>query len=208
MQFLLDNAIAVLVAGAILLTIFGVRLRGQEASIDVARYYDARHGTQALVAFVEQDFNNVGAGMLNPTFAIKKIDTTSATRVFEFYARTDPAVPDSQVVAYSWKEEGSVELKDKSTVPTYKVTRTVDGVVSGSSFDSVTHFGITLYNDSLNVISSAAQLPRTRRIDVMITAVSGLGAGETVEQVRWYRRIRPANLFRLEGGSVMVPAGP
>ena len=206
MHLLLDHAVAFLVAAAILFTIVGLQLRGQRAAIDTSQYYNSKEGAQALLELVEQDFHNLGAGMLDPSRAILPVGAQS----FQFYGQTDLSVPDSQLVSYTWTETGTVSL-ESGEVDTYRVTRTVDGAATATSFDSVTDFSITLRDEDLLVITddtNPAQLARTRRIDVSATAVSQFGVGETIEETRWFRNIRPANLSRLYGGSLTIGSGP
>src|SRR5690606_7021076 len=189
MQVMIDHALAFLIAGAIIFTLAGLALRRQNAAIDSTQYYNAKQATHALVEMIEQDLANIGAGMVEPIGAIENHTAES----FRFRAQIDRGVAGWQVVEYSWEELGSVSLADGQK-PTYRVTRYVGGTPTGSSFDGITEFDITLRDHFLVEVTNPAQYDLVRRIDVSVAAVSQLGVAETIEETHWTRAIRPLNL--------------
>jgi hypothetical protein len=193
MQLLLDHLASVAIAGLVLLAILALQIRGNDVSTGATQYYNTKTRMLSLAEMVERDFTNIGSGVDSVQYAITSLDTTSATRRFVFLARVDTADASPHIVTYEWSATGNATLKD-TVATTYTVKRMIDGVTSGQSVDSVTSFGIELFNDSGLQITT--NYPNTRVINVAVTSVSTLGINSKMEQSRWNKSFRPMNLTR------------
>jgi Tfp pilus assembly protein PilE len=193
MQLLLDHLASVAIAGLFLLAVLALQTRGNDASIEATQFNNTKTRMLSLAAMVERDFTNIGSGVDSVAYAITSLDTTSATRRFVFLARTDTADAAAHTVTYEWEAAGSAQLTD-TTLATYTVKRIINGYTSGQSVDSVTSFGIKLFNSSgIQITTNYAD---TRFVNVSVTAVSTLGVMSELEQSRWNKSFRPINLTR------------
>ena len=196
MQFLIDHITSIVIGAVLILIVAGVQLRGQNSSVDATQYSAAKTRLLDLAQMMERDFSNIGAGVSTAAMAsaIQTFDTLSSTRVFAFYGRVDQADPDSHLIRYEWVPTDSVTLKNSQVVTTYQITRLVDGAYTASSLPTVTQVRIDLMDADSNAVGG--MYSNTRFVSVDITAVSPLGVGDEIEQPRWQRIFRPANLTR------------
>jgi hypothetical protein len=159
-----------------------------------------KSGLRLLVDMIEQDFANIGAGMLNPNLtaadaAVTLRGSESGYQVFRFRGLPSPTATATAVITYRWRADGTATLADGTTVTTLLVERLVDGTVTGSSFDNVTTFDIDLREDDLEPFDPATgDYDDIRYVDVDIAMVSPLGTDGIVEQTRWAKQFRPINL--------------
>ena len=182
------HIIGTMIAIMVFVILIGTQHAAQEASVDAAQYYMSKTRMLALVDLIERDFTNIGSGMQNVQDAIATLDTTSATRQFTFWARTDPASTDAQQISYQWTLTGTQEDD-----PHYEITRLVDGNPS-MSLNSMTEVVVRLFDENLNPV--VGNYPDTRRIYVGVrAAISDDGSG-SIEQTQWSSMFRPVNLTR------------
>jgi hypothetical protein len=224
MQWIIDNLAAFLIGTTILLILFVLQSRGQEAAMEALQFNTAKTDIHAAVAMLEQDLANAGAGLLVPSSGDPlvgvgvQIDTVSATRYLRFRGRTDRALPNVQCIEYRWqKDGGTVTLRSGAVVDTYQLERGTNATCPvppanfvAASSNTVTDFRVTLRNADLVPIYSAdpLALASTRRFDVKLKLVSVLerteydgpdatsGETELIDETRWERQIRPLNLQR------------
>ncbi len=200
MQLIFDHSVAFLLAAAIVFTLAGLALRGQNAAIESTQYYDARANSHALIELLEQDLLNLGGGIFDIN-VLPNVLSFPAGQKFSFVTLKNHASADTHRVEYKWEQVGTVALRD-TVKSTYRVTRTAGG--TKSTFDGVTEFNVTLRDRFLAPVTVAANVGHTRRIDVTLAIVSGLGVSETVEETHWNSAFRPLNLQRLEGNPIIV----
>lgn len=147
-------------------------------------------------------------------------DFSSATRYLEFcsvmgvMAHLDPATNRCDRVRYTWASTGSVTVRNESTpahdyvtVPVYRLDRTVNGTADGGSLATLTQVLFEPLDEAGDVVTDPANAARVRAVRVTLKAVSPLSSGYTstedaalaydVDQTRWSRTIRPANLARV-----------
>lgn len=196
MQFLIDHVASIFIGSILILIVAGLQLRTRNSSIDATQYGAAKTRLLDIVEMIEQDFSNIGSGVPTAAIAtsIQSFDTLSSTRVFEFLGRTGVADPSPHVIRYEWAPTGTATLNDGTSIPTYQITRRLDGAFSGESMSTITGVRIDLMDaDSVAV---GGLFANTRLVSVDITAVSPIGVGDAIEQPRWRRIFRPVNLTR------------
>lgn len=236
MQEWIGHIAAALFGGIILLLLAGVAWRGQHHAVSSAQYAAAKGSLLNLVEVMEEDFSNMGAGRRNNTLRDAagygafvddaSFHVTASPYSVRFYtwpdtaAAIDPAVDHTHNVEYRWTEADSLRIKGDSTglyhaVPAYSMTRYVNGVAAGTSFDTITALEVTLYDGAGAEVTPAAVaatptlLNSVRAVEVLLRAVSPLGGGKgydsdedaalryQVDETRFHRVYRPLNLARV-----------
>lgn len=194
MQEWIGYALAIVLAGIVLLILASLLVESDDVSVGATQFAAGKQVSLNTAAMIQADFRNIGANYPDYSFApdsaILSIDTTSSIKHFEFMAQVNPTEPPVPV-RYEWFQNGTVEV-DGTTVPAYRLIRYVDGRNSGSSAGAITRFSLTLQTSSGLPVSD---LGETRQIAVVFRSVSSLGSGLTSEN-RWNGVIRPFGLTR------------
>ncbi len=196
MANLLDMTLAALLAGSILLMSFVTINRNQSTSWEAKQHLASKVGLLAVIEIVENDFANIGSGMAIPNNAIVSLDTTSTTKSFQFYSRTNIAFADSQLVNFEWSEVGTATVFNGTTIadiPVYQITRYIDGVLRGNSIATIKEISIELRDETGTTVSSA-NYPLAREIEVHVEIVSPLGPSKVIPQNSWTKVFRPIKL--------------
>lgn len=202
---------SVVIAAVIVLAVGLIQWRGQHTSIDATQFVTAKSGVLDFAEVIEEDISNLGAGLSaadmhsgaagNLLGFGAAFDTSSATRIVEFYTWADttadfsdapPAPPAYPVnfepykVKYEWTTTGeTVRAYDPNTntyatVPTYLVERYVDDgtgyVKDGESVDTITQLRFDLFDIDGDPVIPANRAD-ARQIEVTLMAVSPLGGG-------------------------------
>ena len=227
MQEMIALVASVIIAGVLLLALFVSQWRIQHTSIDATQYSAAKQGMLDLADTLEEDLSNLGAGIpqatMTTTSAIQAFDTTGGTREFRFYSRPRSLVADTlanfganprtantaHLISYQWAATGeTVRVFRPATntfvsVPTYRITRRVNGSAAGESLDTITRIRFDLFDASGTPTGAGTGV---RTLVVSLRAVSPLGGGGAdvefedasphISETRWHKRFRPANLGR------------
>lgn len=198
MQLIIDNLAATVIGALILLSVLALGQRSQESAIEAAQIDFGKTHMRQLIDVVEQDFNNIGSGMADPTTAINFYNTTAGGfDELQFYGlqESGAATPTPVLVTYRWKQDGTATLPDGSTVDIYDVERQIGSATV--SFDNATDFEIKLRKDKLVNVPLGAiadSLALVQYIDVDIGMLSPHGSDNLLQQTRWAKRFRPINL--------------
>jgi limonene-1,2-epoxide hydrolase len=193
-QFIIDHLTGVIVSAIVILIIATTQLRSRDASIDATQYAAAKTRVMAIAEAIERDFSNLGSGVDSVKYAIIGFDTVSSPMFFEFVGQTVQGDPTPRTIRYQWQQSGYAQLANAVTRPTYTIERRINGVVSGTSMDTITGFEVDLMTaDSNAVVTNYAD---TRIVGVLLTAVSPVGVSKEIEQTRWRRVFRPVNMLR------------
>ncbi len=203
MQVFSDYIFSVIIAGIVLLIVLSLKFRGEQTSIDATQYRAAKVGTLSLVEAINRDFNNIGSQYLRNTHAnlspdtvLIAFDTLANPAHFAFWAQTD-SVRWAQQVRYEWRLTGKTVRLKNGTKPLLEVKRLVDGVLQGRSTNMITRFEVHLQQaSSLAFTNLRGANADTQQILVRLRAVSPLGVGDSVEETRWEKMFRPANLWK------------
>lgn len=199
-----DYLMSVFLAGMILFIIFALKFQGEATTIDTTQYRAARIGTMSIAKAIERDFNNIGAQFLpnshqdfDPSMALTGFDTTGIPAYFSFMAQTDSTQPAVEV-RYEWRESANTVKVNGSDKPLIDVRRLVAGAVDGSSSHMITNLEIhpLTCDSTINWVNLNGPSSKVRQILVRLTAVSPLGPGDTLEEVRWETMFRPVNMWR------------
>lgn len=199
MQAMIDHTAAVIIGGSILFILAALSLRSQASTIEATQVDLAKTELRSLIDLVEQDFNNMGSGMTypnenTPNRVIRTFGTASGYTAMSFYSLEDPiGLPDTVLVTYRWRQQGSVTLPDGTSTEAYEVQREVGSTTA--RFEKVTAFSIDLTRKDFTPIPlEATDLEEARYIDIEIAMVSPVGVEALLEQTRWSKQFRPMNL--------------
>lgn len=212
MQAMIDHTAAVVIGATILFILFALSTRSSDSSIEATQVELAKTELRLLIDTVEQDFNNMGAGLGKPNAsAADRVVTTYHTSggydVLEFSSlQDDTGTPDPVLVRYRWRQQGTATLPDGTTVDTYEVERTSGGATM--RFDKATDFTLTLRKKKLDPVplgSIADSLALVRYVDVELGMIPPVGTENLLQQTRWSKRFRPLNLA---AGSQQIIASP
>lgn len=158
MQFILDNALAGLIMGTLLLLAATVQLRGQQASIEASVHDMTKARAQSLVEVLKKDLETMGVGS-DPSaesglqqFDCRASHDDGRTTLFEFSSLEDPKDPDSAPALVTYElHEATADDGAQRTVrvgpteaPIYELKRFKDGAPSGGSGALLTYFNIQL----------------------------------------------------------------
>jgi hypothetical protein len=194
---LLAYVTAAIISIIVFVSLNSLQQRNQGATLNTTEYRAAKKGALSTAAFIERDFKNIASNFpaypLDPDTAIVGLDTTSATRYFEFWAQTMPGqAPD--LVRYEWIPAGTTQLKNE-TVPVFQLFRRVNGETTGMSIGLMTKFQLRL-QESSGV--GVATLKDTRQIVVDMRLVSGFGVGDgkLIEETMWNSVFHPVGMTR------------
>lgn len=218
MQEMIAHVAAAVVASLLFLAVGVLVWRMQHHSIDSVQFRASKtQELESLGRTLEEDFANLGAGLTRTT-----LETSSAFAVYEpasgnyqlttWTARDgradDIAADDGDIVRYEVRAVTGADVQVRAasgqfvTVPTVRVTRTEAGRTA--VYGGLLEAHVRLYDKS--------GLPTSTKtlgceVEVVVRQVSPLGGGTAgvgsgrsdaphVDQTRWVRRFRPANLTR------------
>lgn len=204
-------AVAAVVAGLVLISMFNVQLRGQETSVDAVRYRAAKANMLSIVETLERDFNNLGAHMywdaaaggydgqdLNPEDVLQPgwFDSTAVTGGYrtwlQFASQTD-SLAGPVTIRYEWEpiDGETITLHDGAVRQIYEVRRYANGALTTSS-RLFTGFTISpLTDESVPIMIN---LHEARRFRVQLRVLSPLGKSDTVEETSFDATYRPIAL--------------
>ncbi|MEM1115572.1 MAG: hypothetical protein AAF845_05215 [Bacteroidota bacterium] len=220
MQEMIAQVAATVIASLLLLSVGAIAWRVQHHSVDAVQYSAAKsEGLGALGRTLEEDLANLGAGLrtdrLNTAGAFVTYDSTRGDYDFTTWVERDArgddvTTNDGALVRYDVREldDADVRVRHEATrqftsAPTFQVTRTSGGV--SAVYDGILEAKIRLFDvdgQPTTVTTQACE------VEVEVRQVSPLGGGAagmvdgdagvapTVDQTRWTRRLRPANLAR------------
>lgn len=212
MQYLMDLIAAFLIGASLLLIIFTMMLRGQEVSIGATQHAAAKKGMLALAEIIEQDFNNIGAGVATPDTSLIRLDTAGAgPHAFVFWGRVVRDSTEARRVCYRWAPSDTLWVSEQGVLTqkaAYQIERRVNvtnpndcttGTLSGLSMGTVTRFRVDLRHGATGgpvAVPGPIDPDVGARILVTVTAVSPLGLSEVIEQTEWSASFAPVNLRR------------
>lgn len=202
-------AVAAVIAGFMMLAMYAVQLRGQQASIDAVQYRAAKLNLLAFVERLDRDFNNMGAHMYQQGGAYEGEAEDPGTVImpgwydstavqggyrtwFQFRSQSDSTQMPG-VIRYEWEPIAgeSVTLNDGTQRQLYEVKRLLNGALTTST-RLVTDFDITL-RPGLGV-PFLVNLEDARVFTVQLRGISPLGKGDTIEEVRFDVTYRPIGM--------------
>ncbi len=209
MQLILDNIVAAMVAGAILLIITVGMHENQQAQVAATNYYALKSAAYGFIDILERDLQNADSVL---TVGMNLNDPSAA---FAFYSQFDSTTTTSFCVRYELIEtetrstpEGSVQL--------YKVQRyqgppppadclTDPGVESsGASPGIIREWSITPLNESDQSVTESNKLGASRSVKVHFAFGSPfkVESESDVKETSWTRTFRP-RLMR-SGGAIYL----
>jgi hypothetical protein len=203
-------AVASVIGGLVLLTMFGVQRKGQDASVDAVQYRTSKSSMLSLAEIMERDFHNMGAYMywdgakfvgvavdpkdvLEP-LAYDSVDVTGGKRYkFEFLSQTD-SLQAPWDIRYEWEPINgkTVTLNDGAERQLHELRRYQDGVLTYSD-RLLTEFSLELLPDT-TVTPFLVNLDEARVFKVTVRGVSPLGKARTVEETRFDATYRPIGM--------------
>jgi hypothetical protein len=202
MQYFIDHLAAFIIAGVVLLATFALSTRSNDSAIEATQVDLGKTQLRVLVDALEQDLNNIGAGMPSPNRtpsdrAIQQWAFTGGYNVLSFLGLEDDGAgtPEPVLVTYRWRTNGTLTRADGAVVPAIEIERVVGGTTS--NLGRAVTFDVTLREDALAPFamgSPADSLHRVRYIDVEIAMLSPVGPDGTIQETRWTKRFRPINL--------------
>lgn len=226
MHALLDNLVAVLIGGIVLLIIAFIQFRGQEAAVGSVQYYAAKSQMVDFVRQLQVDVNSIGAGVPNAQIELGQAlvgHTVSGdtTDVFAFRTYADssnfPTKGATDVVCYHREPTGEiVHVWDPGTAtyvpkPTFRIVRRLNpsspgtcagGTVIGSSLSTLTEFSLELRREDGTATNTFSE---ARQVYAHVRGVTPLGGGKTahqggmrqhIDETRWNGLFRPPNMTR------------
>ena len=204
MQSWIDHIAAAVIGASILLILAALSMRTQDSTVEAAQVALGKAELRSLIDIIEQDFNNMGSGMTFPNEnAANRVIThfgagTSADAgytVLQFYAlQNNTGTPDTVLVKYRWRQQGTVTLPNGSTVDAFEVERS-DAGGGTAPYTNVTGFSLALRTKEFAAIPAGSiNLHDARYVDVNLAMVSPIGVEGLIEQTRWTKQFRPLNL--------------
>jgi hypothetical protein len=198
---------ASVIGGLVLLTMFWVQRRGQEASIDAVQYRSAKSSVLSLVEIMERDFQNMGAHMYwngttfigvteDPAAVIENTwyDSTAVPGgmryMFQFRSQPD-SLQAPALIRYEWEpiDGESVTLENGTVRPLFEIRRFAGGTLSYSE-RTITEFDLEILPDTV-AHPLLVNMEDARIFKVELQAISPLGKGDTVEETRFAATYRP-----------------
>jgi len=213
MHAIIDHIAAVIIGATILLVLAVMSLKTQDGTIEALQVNLGKSELRQLIDQIEQDFNNMGSGMTYPNEdyanrTIRTFGTASGWTTLTFYGLQDDdaATPDTVLVTYRWRQNGTAVLADGTT--TVDLTEVQRVMPSGTtdSYHNVTGFTITLTDKTFATVpTGSANLHDARYLDIDLSMISPLGAEGLLQETRWSKQFRPINL-NPEGREVIQAA--
>ncbi len=208
-QQMIYAVVAAVIAGLVLVTMYGVQIRGQQTSIDGVRYRAAKKNVLSLVEVFERDFNNLGSHMywnggaydghdLDPVEVLQpgwydSTDVASGYRTWlQFISQTD-SLQSPNTIRYEWEpiDGETITLEDGTVRQLHEFRRYENGTLKTSS-SLLTRFRITPLTDES--VPLMINLHDARRFRVSASILSPLGKGDTVEETLFDATYRPVAL--------------
>ena len=205
-QQLILAAIASVIAGLVLLTMFAVQEKSQIAAVDAIQYRTSKSNMLSTVEILERDFSNYGANLhrvgtgyigerlhpnvINDNFFYDSTAVTDGMRYeLEFLSQPDSLQPFG-LIRYEWEPSGAVVTLDNGTDRhLYRLERYFDG--------NLTFTNERLTDLKLDVLPDTTLMPAIvnpvdiRLFKVRVRGVSPLGKAETIEETRFDATYRP-----------------
>lgn len=175
MQLILDNIVAVMIAGVLFLILVAVNHRSRLAAVETSNYYALKQQELSFVEMLKRDMQNVTD--------LHSITEDPMTLEFKFKARTDPADTTRKSVTYRRVSKGVQE-----GVSVYQVQRIVNGSFDGGSMSTVASWQIVAQNEEGVQVSDVAN---AQQIYVRFEALNPFQEGETIDKSRWEATFRP-----------------
>lgn len=175
MQFILDNLVAIMIAGVLFLILVAVNHRSQTATIESSNYYSLKQQELTFVETLKRDMQNVTH--------LESITEDPMTLEFRFRARTAPNDTTSRTVVYR-----RVFKKMHDTVSLYQVRRFVNGTQDGGSMSTLVAWEMIAQNEEGVKVTDA---DNARQVYVRFEAVNPFQEGETIDRSRWEATFRP-----------------
>lgn len=208
-------AVASVIGGLVLLTMFGVQRKGQDASIDAVRYRTAKSSMLSLAEIMERDFQNFGSYMywdgtkyvgerlhhniINDSFWYDSTAVVGGMRYdLQFISQSDSLEP-YRDIQYVWQpiDGETVTLKNGVERQLYELTRSVDGAVTYTD-RMLTQLRIDVLPDT--ALTPAIVNPEDIRLfKVRARGISPIGKAETVEETRFDATYRPIAMSMYDG---------
>ena len=206
-QEMIYAAVASVIGGLVLLTMFHVQRKGQDASIDAVQYRTAKSSMLSMVEIMERDFQNFGSYMywdgttfvgdrlhpniINDNTSYDSSAVTGGMRYdLQFITQSDSLEP-YQSIQYIWEPivGETVTLKDGTVRQRYQLSRLVGGVLTHTD-PMLTELRITIMSDTalMPIIVNPVDI---RLFKVRARGVSPIGKAETVEETRFDATYRP-----------------
>lgn len=205
MQVMIDNLAAFVIGTIILLAVFAMVAASNDGAIEAVQVDMGKTELRLLVDALEQDMNNMGAGMPNPNFnganrVVRTYTKSGGKTTLLFQAlQSDTGTPSPSDVTYEWEQSGTITFPDNTTAPTWTVTRTADGATS--TFGTATTFSVKMLKDSKvlgirEVLpdSPADSLALIRYVEVAVGLAAPAGTESLIQRTQWAKRFRPTNL--------------
>lgn len=208
-QQMIYAAVAAVIAGLVLLSMYRVQIRGQETAVDAVQYRASKKNVLSMVEMIERDFNDLGSYMrknggtfegvaLDPQDVLQPgwYDSTSVAGGYQVWLQFLSQIDSMQVpvtIRYEWEpvDGETVTLNNGTVRQIYEVRRYEDGTLTTNS-RLFTAFNITpLTDESLPIMIN---LHDARRFTVQMRTLSPLGKAQTVEESMFDATYRPVAL--------------
>jgi hypothetical protein len=204
MQAIIDHIAAVVIGAAIILMLAALSMRGQDNAIEAVQVHIGKTEIRSFIDLIEQDFNGMGSGMAFPNrmSASRVIEefgpgtgSDAGYTVFRFRGLVSmTGAPDPVLVTYRWRQQGTATLPNGDVVDLVEVERRT---ASGESavYQNVVNFSVALMDQVFaDIPPGSLALHEARYVDVEVAMISPVGVETVLEQTRWSKQFRPANL--------------
>lgn len=194
MYFVLDNLMATIIGGTVIFILLGLQTQMQDAAVDQIGMHMAKNQTLAFADWIQQDFGNIGAGLVGEA-SIQEVTAhsgdTEQTGTFRFQ-RTTSAIDDTVInVTYTLTATDTLRI-DGDVIPVYQVQRSVGGVNSGGSAPSLTSFSITLLDEGGQPTPLTTQ---ARQAQIRFSMAFPFASEETyIRETYWHTTLPLPNL--------------
>lgn len=187
MQILLDNIVATMLGGTVLLILTVSQFGANDAVIDQTSYYATRSQIINMTEMIEGDFKNIGLGVTPGTPIFNEVSEDAIE--FRRLLNATDVVP--SVIRYEKVPTDTLEL-DGEQVPVFRVERTVNGVAAGRTPDRMREWVVELRNVEGEPVINVEDA-ETVHVRFLLVPPFNENKGY-IRQAHWTRTYSPPNL--------------
>lgn len=197
----IGHSVVAAIAALIILSAMVARNRVDNMVVTTMQMRSGKKLTLDVAAALERDMRNIGSNFptydLEPDSAVIDWKTDSTLNYFQFIGQANPGEPPA-LIRYDWQVVDSTLVGDEWK-PLYKISRSVNGVLSRSTASVFTGVSFEFQND---VGLPASQPDELRQVDIRLVAVGTLGSSGDVRETRWNAVYRPQAIAREDNEDV------
>ena len=201
MIFLQDHIFSIIIAGILLLALAQLFQEARESGVETTSQYSGNIHSLEFIKVIQQDFQNIGAGLADTSAMIIDYQWDNAAKFFVFRGDVTPADTSNAIeqIRYSLVPTDTIMtiVNDSlQSIGAFEVQREVlDGGTyefAGASVATIRDFEITLRNDLGTALT--ANWDSTRQIDVRMITVPPLATDKAQFHKEWQTTFRPLSL--------------